>query len=49
MGRGQGGAARWTEMSFGYADMDSSHGSTSDEFRDLEQVMGSAELLFSYW
>lgn len=30
-------------------DMDSSPGSASDEFCDLEQVMGSAEFLFSYW
>lgn len=32
---------------FWYTDMHSGPGSASDEFRDLEPVVGSAELLFS--
>lgn len=32
-----------------YTGMDSGPGSASDELRDLEPVIGSAELLFAYW
>lgn len=34
---------------FWYTDVDSGPSSASDEFRDLEPIMGSAELLFFFY
>ena len=43
---GAGGHSMVERKGLWYTDMDSSPGSASDELRDLEQVMGSAELVF---